>query len=215
MDTSPDWLVNLFFYVFLFGLAFTIISLVLGVSHVGGFDLGGDVDVDVDLGGDGSSDSGGDGPGPFNLPTIMAFVTWFGGAGYIFTRSVGLAPLLAVPLALVSGLVGGAVMFLVIARLLWPMLTRPMESIDFQLPGTPARVVSSIREGGMGEIVYRKAGSRFTAGARSADGSAVARGTEVVILSYERGVASVQAVDSILRGEANVALSSRKNEETR
>ena len=54
MASSPDWLVNLFLYTFLFGLVFTIVSLVLGVSHVGGFDLGGgDVDVDLDFGADG------------------------------------------------------------------------------------------------------------------------------------------------------------------
>ena len=206
MGPSPDWLVNLFLYTFLFGLVFTIISLALGVSHVAGFDLGGgdvDVDMDVGVGGDGSSgDAGGDGPGVLNMPTIMAFVTWFGGAGYIFTRTLGTGPFIAVPFALVSGLVGGGIMFLVIARLLWPMMTRPMEKTEYKLPGTPARVVSPIRAGGTGEIVYTKAGSRFTAGARSADGKAVERGTEVVILKYERGMAYVQDVKRLLNGEA-------------
>ena len=73
-----------------------------------------------------------------------------------------------------------------------------MSRADYYLPGTPARVVSSIRPGGVGEIVYSKAGNRFTAGARSVDEEPVAKGTEVVILGYERGIASVQPVDSIL-----------------
>src|SRR6476646_874194 len=103
---SPEWLVNLFLFTFLFGLIFTIASLVLGVSHVGGFDLGGDVDVDLDLGGDGADASDG-GPSLLNLPTIMAFFTWFGGMGYIFTKYLNLSALLAVSLAVLCGLIGG------------------------------------------------------------------------------------------------------------
>jgi hypothetical protein len=60
--------------------------------------------------------------------------------------------------------------------------------------------VSSIREGGVGEIVYRKGGSRFTAGARSLDNSAIAKGSEVVIVKSERGLAYVQDVSRLLEG---------------
>ena len=144
----------------------------------------------------------------FNIPTIMAFLTWFGGAGYLFTRTLGLGALLSVPLALISGLVGGAIMFALLARLLWPMMSKPMSKGDYHLPGTPARVVSSIREGGVGEIVYTKAGSRFTAGARSMSERPIAKGEEVVIIKYERGLAYVQAVDDLLsprEGEAKPA----------
>jgi membrane protein implicated in regulation of membrane protease activity len=109
--------------------------------------------------------------------------------------------MLAVPLALVSGLMGGSIMLLLLARLLWPMVSKPLNKADYYLPGTAARVVSPIREGGVGEIVYTKAGSRFTAGARSAEGVPIAKGTEVVILGYERGLALVQAVDALLGQE--------------
>ena len=50
-----------------------------------------------------------DGPGLLNMPTIMAFLTWFGGAGYIFTRTLGLSAIFAVPMAIVSGLTGGGI----------------------------------------------------------------------------------------------------------
>lgn len=197
MGPTPEWLVNIFLYIFLFGLIFTIVSLVLGFTNGIGLDLGGDADVDLDAGSD-ADGSGSDGPGVLNMPTITAFLTWFGGAGYIFSRSLNLGAILTVPLALASGVLGGAIMFFVIARLLWPMMTKPMSKTDFQLPGTPARVVSSIREGGVGEIVYTKSGSRFTAGARNVDNRSIAKGEEVVILRYERGIAYVQSVESIL-----------------
>ncbi len=202
MSPSPDWLHNLFLYIFLFGLVFTVISLVIGAGDGSDLDQGGDTDIDLDAGGD-SSSADVNGPGVFNLPTLMAFLTWFGGIGYLFTRTWDLGVLLAVPAALAGGLLGGAAMFMLMARLLWPMMSKPMTSAEYKLPGTPARVVSPIRAGGVGEIVYTKRGSRFTAGAKAVDDQPVARGADVVIISYERGMAYVQPVDRILqRGEA-------------
>jgi hypothetical protein len=78
------------------------------------------------------------------------------------------------------------------------MMTKPLDSADYRLPGTPAKVVSSIREGGVGEVVYSKSGSRFTLGARAADGRPIAKGTEVIIISRERGLAVVRSVEDLL-----------------
>ena len=50
----------------------------------------------------------------------------------------------------------------------------------------------SIREGGTGEIVYSQVGTRRVCGARSEDGSAIAKGTEVVVTRYEKGIAYVR-----------------------
>jgi hypothetical protein len=170
-----------------------------GGQHVG---LG--HQADIHIGGHGGGENGDathNGPGILNMPTIMAFLTWFGGAGYIFTRTLGLAGIITVPLALISGLLGGGIMFVLLARLLWPMMSKPLSKADYHLPGTPARVVSPIRADGVGEIVYTKGGSRFTAGARSVGEEPVAKGAEVVILRYERGIAYVQSVDDILNGK--------------
>src|SRR5687768_17067712 len=196
MFSGSDWLLNLFMFVFLFGLVFTTASLVLGFAGGGGGD-----GQDFDFGGHDAAHGDTvayDGPSVLNIPTIMAFLTWFGGAGYIFRQSMGWNGYVAGGLALISGVIGGGIMFGLLARVLWPMMSKPMTSADFSKPGTPARVVSSIREGGVGEIVYRKGGSRFTAGAKSADGSAVAKGAEVVILRYEKGLAYVQDVTTLL-----------------
>ncbi len=214
---GSDWLANLFFGVFLFGLIFTAASLFLGFSHIGGMH-GGHVNTGGHAGGhsihmdvvghhvnldvhnvDGHAEiPGHDGPGFLNMPTVMAFLTWFGGIGYILRQSLGLAGGFAVVLALVSGIAGGALMFVLLARWLWPMMSKPLISADYKLPGTSARVVSSIRAGGVGEVVYTKNGTRFTAGAKSADDEPIARGTEVVILAYNKGIASVQDVHKLL-----------------
>jgi hypothetical protein len=216
MEPGSDWLANIFLFTFLFGLVFTVVSVFMGATHLGGAEAGHDVQADFghDIGHDvghgvghdashdiGHGDGGAGGPSVLNMPTIMAFLTWFGGAGYIFTRTLGLGALLTVPMALLSGLFGGAIMFALLAKVLWPMMSKPMASADFKLPGTAARVVSSIREGGVGEIVYSKGGSRFTAGARAVDGASVPKGSEVVILKYERGLAHVQRIDDLLDSE--------------
>jgi hypothetical protein len=78
------------------------------------------------------------------------------------------------------------------------MMSKPMDSAEFRLPGTPARVVSPIREGGVGEIVYSKGGVRFTSGARAEDGQPIERGTSVVIIRTDRGIAYVEDVDKLL-----------------
>ena len=196
---GPDGLSNFFLFLFLFGLIFTIVSLLLGfadagdvhIPHVGGHGHDGHV----------GGHDGVEGPSVLNLPTIMAFVTWFGGVGYLLRQSMDLHAFIVVPVAVVSGLVGGGIMFALLVRVLWPMMTPPLDTKDFSLPGTPARVVSSIRSGGVGEIVYTKGGTRFTAGAKGVDENAIPKGAEVVILSYEKGLAYVRGVDDLLNDE--------------
>ncbi|HEX8598608.1 MAG TPA: hypothetical protein VF952_08845 [Chloroflexia bacterium] len=204
---GSDWLANLFMGVFLFGLLFTAASLLLG--FVGGADIGGGHGVNLDVAGHhvdlnvspvdahGHADSS-SGPSVLNMPTIMAAFTWFGGVGYLLRNSLGLNGYVAGGFAVVSGLIGGAIMFVLLARVLWPMMSKPLSTSDYKLPGTAARVVSPIRAGGVGEIVYVKNGSRFTAGAKSADEQAIAKGAEVVIISYEKGLAQVQEIDRLL-----------------
>jgi hypothetical protein len=209
---GADFLANLFLGMFFFGLIFTVASLLLGFANAGDLHIPGFGDAGhADAGHSGHADSHA-GPGVFNLPTIMATITWLGGVGYLLRGTLGFPALIVVPLALISGLVGGAIMFWLLARVLWPTMAKPLSDSDYDLPGTLARVVSPIREDGVGEIVYTKADSRYTAGARAADGRAIAKGTEVVILSYERGLAQVRSVEELLaeredgrdRGEATI-----------
>jgi hypothetical protein len=206
---GSDWLTNFYMGCFLFGLIFTALSLFLNMSHLGGGpshhgDVGhalhGGHDAGHAHGGDhahGAAPDHGDsvnGLSPLNLPTILAFVTWFGGAGYIFRTSLGLDGVITVILALISGLLGGAILFLFLSRVLWAGQTTPMRRADFYLPGTRARVVSAITPGGAGEIVFMKGGGRRVEGARGEGGAGIAQGVEVEITRYERGMAYVQAI---------------------
>jgi membrane protein implicated in regulation of membrane protease activity len=189
---------SFFLGCFAFGLAFTVASFLMGAFggghgvHLHGLDaLGGH-------GGDAAGDTGTDrgaGLSPFNLSTISAFLTWFGGAGYLLERYSSFTGVLIVMLSTAAGVVGGGAIFLTLTRYVMPRLTE-MRPEDYRLPGTVGHVTSAIRAGGTGEIVYALAGARHSDGARSTTGEALERGTEVVIVKVERGIAYVERWDS-------------------
>ena len=135
--------------------------------------------------------SRGSGVSPFNPPSLAAFLAWFGGTGYLLTRFssvwVGLGLLLSVG----SGLVGGGIIFLFLSRVLISDQEN-MDPADYEMIGVLGRLAVSIREGGTGEIIYSQVGTRRVCGARSVDGCAMAKGTEVVVTRYEKGIAYVR-----------------------
>lgn len=128
---------------------------------------------------------------PFSLSTLSAFLTWFGAAGYLLTRYSPLAALAVTLSALVFGIIGGALFFTAVARYIVPRLT-VLNPEDFRVQGAVARVTSTIQPGGIGEIVYALGGTRHADGARSESGALIERGTQVVILRIEKGIAYVE-----------------------
>lgn len=171
----------IFFGCLLFGVLFTLVSLALGGA---------------DLGVDGDAGSLGPGSWLFNVSAILAFIAWFGGVGLLARQAAGLPAVLSVVLAVAGGVVGGSAAGKGIRR-----LSNAGEVLDpeaYELPGTLARVVSSIRSGGTGEIIYEQQGLRQVAAARSEDGGAIARGVEVVVLRYHGGVATVAPWDELM-----------------
>jgi hypothetical protein len=128
---------------------------------------------------------------PLNGFTLMAFLCWFGGTGYLLCRFSPLWGMGVFALAVVSGLVGAGIIFWFLARVLLPS-ERVLTAEDTEMTGVLARVSSPIREGGTGEIAYSQGGARRAAAARSDAGAAIARDVEVVVLRYERGVAYVR-----------------------
>ena len=128
---------------------------------------------------------------PLNMPTILAAITWFGGVGYVLTRMAFLDWLLILGVAVLGGSLGGYIVYYFFAKVLWPAQTRPMDPMEYDLRGTYARVVSGIAPNGTGEIMYTKGGTRAVAGARSADGSPLPKGADVMVVRYERGLAYV------------------------
>jgi hypothetical protein len=128
---------------------------------------------------------------PFNFATVTAFLAWFGGAGYLLTRFSGVWFVTGLSLAVCSGLVGGAIVFLFLSRVLISQ-EESMDPADYEMTGVLGRVSVSIREKGTGEIIYSQAGTRRACGARGEDGNAIAKGTEVVVTRYEKGIAYVR-----------------------
>lgn len=128
---------------------------------------------------------------PLNGFTLMAFLCWFGGTGYLFHRFTSVLGLGVFAIAIASGLAGAAIIFWFLVRVLLPR-EQELTAEDTEITGVLARVSSSIREGGTGEIAYSQGGARRAAAARSDAGPPIPRDTEVVVLRYERGIAYVR-----------------------
>jgi membrane protein implicated in regulation of membrane protease activity len=200
---------SFFLGCFAFGLIFTVASFVLGALGSGHVHL----PFHLHVGHLGHAGHGGENPALsfFNVSTISAFLTWFGGTGYLLARYSSLTAVVVVTLSGLSGVAGGGIIFVTLSKYVYPRLTE-MRDEDYQLPGTLARVSSPIRAGGTGEIVYALAGTRRSDGARAVGGEALERGTEVVIVRVERGIAWVERWDSYARrndlppGESGPAL---------
>jgi len=132
----------------------------------------------------------------FNFGTIAAFLTWFGGVGYLLTRYSGLLFWVAFSLSTVGGIVGASMVFLFLTRVLLAH-ERPLNSLDYEMVGVFGQLTSGIREGGTGEISFSQEGVRRGAPARSEDGTAIQKNTDVVVTRYESGVAYVRRWDDM------------------
>jgi membrane protein implicated in regulation of membrane protease activity len=135
----------------------------------------------------------------FNFGSITAFLAWFGGAGYLLSRFSGFWAWLSFTLAILVGLVGAAIMFWFVAKVLMKH-DQALDPIDYEMVGVLGTLTMPIREGGTGEIVFSQEGVRRCAGARSETGDAIARGTEVVVTRYEKGIAYVRAWEEMANG---------------
>ncbi len=135
----------------------------------------------------------------FNFATVTAFLAWFGGTGYILTRHSSLLVTVIVLIAIAAGLVGSAIIFWFIVKFL---LThdQALDPADYERVGVLGRISSAIRQGGTGEIIFSQEGTRTTCGARSEDGEPLARGTEVIVTRYERGIAYVRRWEEMADG---------------
>jgi membrane protein implicated in regulation of membrane protease activity len=151
----------------------------------------GPVAGDAHAAADGSHAQPSGGVSPFNFVTLTAFLAWFGGTGYLLTRYSGLWVGFGLLASVVSGLLAAVAVFLFLSKALISE-DENMDSADYEMVGVLGRVSSSIREGGTGEMVYTQMGTRRVCGARCDDGSAIAKGTEVVVTRHEKGIAYVR-----------------------
>src|ERR1700726_3508404 len=133
-----DPLAVFFLVCFLVGTALTVISLAGGVSHVslpGGHALHfghvGHVHP-----GHGSEDAS-----PLNVGSLLAFLAWFGGAGYLLRTLSPLAIILVLFLSIVIGLAGVTLLVLFLFKVLIPAQTF-VDPERYRLDGTPGRITA-------------------------------------------------------------------------
>ncbi len=126
-----------------------------------------------------------------DFSTILAFLAWFGGVGFILTKHSHFVAMVILGFALLAGLFAGTIVFQFMARLA-KATSGQMLDWDFRVEGTLGTVSMAIRENGIGEVLFEQNGARKSAGARSEDGTSLPSGTEVVIARYEEGIAYVK-----------------------
>jgi hypothetical protein len=132
------------------------------------------------------------GVSPINGFTLTAFLCWFGGVGYLLRTHSGLFAPLVLLLSSLSGITGGLLIFWFIASVL-VLRERVLTAEETQITGVVGRLTSPLEPGGTGEIIYTQLGARRSAPARLENGKTIDRGSEVVVLRYERGIAYVRA----------------------
>src|ERR1700759_171273 len=191
---------------FLMGLTFSVLTFLAGAVHIhihlpfhAHVPHGGSIHV-----GHGGTSGGSHGAGAkgaslrggtqvpwFNASTCMAFLAWFGGAGYILTRTSHLVAAVSLGLAAIAGLVAGTIVYRFMLK-----LTHAGDSLmldeDYRIEGCVGTLSLPICQQGTGEVIFSLGGVRRCAGARSEDGAAVEKGAEVVIERYEKGIAYVK-----------------------
>jgi membrane protein implicated in regulation of membrane protease activity len=183
---------ELYFACFIFGFGLSVIALLGGSAHLHVPHLHLPHGPHVGRGG----------ASWFNLATIAAFLAWFGGTGYLLEHYYGVWFVLALGISIVSGIGGAAVVFWFVAKVLIER-EAPLDPADYEMVGVLGKLSVPIRAGGTGELIYSQEGTRRVAGARSEDGAAIPKGTEVVVTRYEKGIAYVRLWDDFaaLQGE--------------
>ncbi len=166
---------------FLFGLLLAAASFALGQADFGFSDAQGDGDL-AWL--------------PVSLGALLVALAWFGGLGYLL-RGFGWPVPVALIAAALAGLAAGSLVQRA-TRALGGKAVGELRAEDDRLPGTIGRVTSSIRAGGVGEVVYELRGARQVVAARTHDGQALPRGAEVVVVSVAKGMATVVTLDEAL-----------------
>ena len=186
-----------YFVCFLAGLFLSAFSLLGCMGHFGGHVHVHVPHVHVPHGTAGHGAGQGTATIPWwNTFSIMIFLCWFGAAGYLLTRYGSFVAGTVVLLSGVCGVAGGAIVFFFLAKVVLPH-EHPLTADETDVVGVVGRVTSTIRSGGIGEIIYEQLGARCSAPARSEDGTPIEREEEVFVVRYEKGVAYVRRWDDV------------------
>jgi membrane protein implicated in regulation of membrane protease activity len=134
----------------------------------------------------------------FNASTVLAFLAWFGGVGYLMTKYSHVETFFIVGIATLAGLAAGWIVLRFLLRLVGPS-DEPLRDEDRRIVGALGTVSMTIRENGTGEIIFPLGGGRRCSGARADDGDSIEKGTEVVIERYEKGIAYVKRWEEFVK----------------
>jgi len=198
---------DFYLFCFLVGFSLSVLSFLAGAVHIhlpfkwhlpfhgthAGHPVGGLAKGGMHKGG-----SSGGHISWFNASTIMAFLAWFGGTGYILTNHSNLVALMALGISGFVGLFGGAIVFRFMARIVKATEAQLLEW-DHRVEGVLGFVSSPIRENGTGEVIFEQNGVRKSFAARSGDGKPIEKGAEVAIERYEEGIAYVKRWEEFIR----------------
>ena len=190
MTHTFDWN-TLYLTCFVLGLALSLLSFFTGALHlhIGHFHFGGHHHLP---GRAGHAHAGTQHQVSWlNAFTITGFLCWFGGAGYLLTRYSGFVPTAIFLLATLCGLVGGSILLWFLTGVLMKA-ERTLEAADTEIVGVLGRISQPITETGVGEMIYTQNGARRSVPVRSCDGAPIPRDTEVVVMSFTRGIARVR-----------------------
>ena len=130
-----------------------------------------------------------------NPSSVAVFLAWFGGVGYLLTRHAGLAFWVDMALALAVGCMGA--WFLAAFLRFLQSREQPLDAADYDMVGVLGQVSAIIRADGVGEVIFVRDGARNPLAARSADGTEIRRGEEVIVTRYEKGIAYVRTWEAM------------------
>jgi hypothetical protein len=205
-------LTDFYLVCFLVGVLLSVVSFVLGNLHL---HLHLPFHIDIPGVGHGAHLHGahvGGGLHQADLPyinfgTVTAFLAWFGGVGYLLAKHAHFYAFTAVLISIAAGLVGAWLVFSLVGRLLVNH-DHPLDPSDYDMIGVLGRVTSTIREDGTGEIVFSQEGTRRASPARTDNGSPLAKGLEVVVTRFERGIAYVRPFEELAQSGTDSSTSS-------
>jgi len=133
----------------------------------------------------------------FNASTVLAFLAWFGGVGYLLTKYSHIETFLVVGIATLAGMAAGWIVLRFLLKLVGSG-DEPLRESDRRIVGALGTVSITIRENDTGEVIFPLGGSRRCSGARSEDGKAIEKGAEIVIERYEKGIAYVKRWEELV-----------------
>jgi hypothetical protein len=134
----------------------------------------------------------------FNAATVLAFLAWFGGTGFLLTKHSILVGVACLSVAVAAGLLPGWLVY----RFMYILVRNTdahMNEWDYRHEGSVGTVSITIPSDGTGEVIFEQHGIRRSAGARSDNATSFERGAEVVISRYEKGIAYVKKWDEFTK----------------